>query len=68
MTLEQIINLSELDHFVLDGKSYWTGALYIVKQKPDIKQMVKIIEDGNRFHFVWNCHTFTGLFAWELDF
>jgi hypothetical protein len=66
-SLEQIINLSELDPCGIDGKNYWTAALYIVKQHPDYGQMVKIIEDGRRFHFVWNGHTFSGCFAWEID-
>jgi hypothetical protein len=67
MTLEQIINLSELNPVGIDGKNYWTGALYIVKQHPDLKQMVKIIEDGDHFHFAWNGYIFSGQFAWEID-
>jgi hypothetical protein len=67
VSLEKVVNLSELDPIVIDGKRYWTGALYIVKQNPDYGQMVKIIKDGNRFHFVWNGYTFSGCFVWEMD-
>jgi hypothetical protein len=67
ISLEQIINLAELDGFAVDGKYYYTAALYIVKQKTDFSQMVKIIEEGNRFFFVWNGYTFSGRFAWEID-
>jgi hypothetical protein len=67
MSLEKIVNLSELDPVVINGKHYWTGALYIIKQKPDYGQIVKIIEDGKKFHFVWDGYTFSGRFAWEID-
>jgi hypothetical protein len=67
MTLEKIINLSELDGISVDGKRYWTATLYIVKQKPDYQQLIKIIEEGNRFYFIWNNLTFSGTFVWYLD-
>jgi hypothetical protein len=67
MPLQTVINLSELDAISINGKRYWTGALYIMKQRPDYSQMVNVIRDGHKFYFIFDGHTFSGTFIWYLD-
>jgi hypothetical protein len=67
MPLQMVINLSELDAITIDGKRYWNGALYIMKQNPDYNKRVNVISDGHKFYFIFDGHTFSGTFFWYLD-
>jgi hypothetical protein len=70
LSLEKIINFYELDDISVNGKHYWTASLYLISQKPDFKQKIKIATYKRNYKdcisFYFNDVLITGIANWSV--